>query len=475
MNTIPYPFQTHDARKIDRDFNGRCLLASEVGLGKTLTSLLWAYKYLPDDPPGPIVVVVPAHLKLNWKREAAKHLDIRVEVLYGQRVPTDKQPPQNRNQVYVVNYDVLCPPRWRPRTAPPANSWLAFLMAQKPRLVIADEGHMLSNPTSMRTRAVRRLTKSVPNVLVLSGTPLSNKPPGLWSVLNLVRPDLFPNQHEFCLEYTNAYHAPWGWDYRGARNLDKLHKILSSSCMIRRRKCDVMQQLPAVTYSVVPMEINTAEYRRAERDFLGWLEGKSPVMAASAAKAEELSRMAHLKRLAAELKIEPVTRWIANHLDESDGKLLVGGIHYAITEPLIESFPTNSVLVDGRMSAVKKDHAFERFNHDPECRLMVGNIDAAGTGWSCKSTSDVAFIELPWRPGDIVQFCGRVHGIERGLPGTAAHVRFLVAADTIESDLIEVLERKQSWATAAIDGGDDTGNLDIHSQVKQLIRKRGGL
>lgn len=467
----PYPFQVEGVKQIAR-FGGRALLADELGLGKTFQALYYAWKYLPDDPPGPVVVVPPAHLKIHWQREAAKHLGLRAEILSGQRRPGDKLPPLDRNCIFVVNYDVLVPPHWPARTQPPADSWVGYLSALNPRLLIADEGHYLTNPSSARTRAVRWLARRCPHVLILTGTPLTNKPPGLWPLLNIIDPAQFPSHFEFASSYSHACRRFGQWHFHGARDLDLLHSRLKRSCLVRRRKADVLHQLPAITHTVVPVEVDLTEYRRAEKDFLGWLESESPALARRAAKVEELARIGYLKRLAGRLKLDAMKQWVGDFLESSDSKLLFGALHYAVTEPLLDHFGRSAVLVDGRMSAEKKQVCFDRFNRDPRCRVLFGNVQAAGTGWSSTSTANAALGELPWNPADAAQFFGRIHGIERGIPGTAAQAWWLVAADTIEADLCDVLQRKTRWAAAAIDGDPGAGELPVHDQVISLMRRR---
>lgn len=246
------PFQSEGVRQI-RDWNGVALLSDEVGLGKTVQALAYADRFLPDDPPGPIVVVVPSHLKINWKREALKHLGARAEILSGQRVPWDKEPPHDPNQIFVINYDVLVPPGWRSRMKLPVDSWVHWLIQLRPRMVILDEGHYVKNHQSRRTRACKKLCEGVDHVLILTGTPLPNKPHDLWSLLNILRPDEYPSRFAFCSEYTHATKYWWGWDFRGAKNLNRLHRLLrhpDRGVMIRRRKQDVLQQLPGMPRSI---------------------------------------------------------------------------------------------------------------------------------------------------------------------------------------------------------------------------------
>lgn len=470
--TSLYSFQKEDTRRI-RDHDGVVLLGSEVGLGKTYTILYFACRYLPQQEPGPIVVVVPAHLKTNWKRECLKHLGIRAEVLYHERCPPDKPPPHNCSQVLIVNYDILVPERWRSRTPPPSDSWIAWLAALKPKLLIGDEGHFLSNPTSQRSRAFRWLSRRSARTTILTGTPLPNKPGDLWSILNILWPKDFPSHFEFGSAYSFPEKQRGRWVYKGARNLDQLHALLKTKGFIRRRKADVLKDLPAVTYSVVPIECDLREYNKAEADVIAWLTKQDAAAGARASRAVELARMNTLIQLAAKAKLDHVVRWVQGFLEESEGKLLLGALHYAVTDALMKALGDTAVLVDGRMSEKQKVAGFDRFNLDPRVRVLVGNIHAAGTGWSCKSSSHVAFAELPWRPADLTQFAGRIHGVERGIPGTAAQVSILVAEGTIETQLCDAIQRKNRWACAAIDGAPETADLDIAHQLRDILRAKG--
>lgn len=471
LRTKLYDFQQQDVRRI-HEMDGRCLIANEVGTGKTLESLYYAWRFLPEEPSGPIVVVCPSHLKITWKRQALQHLGMKVEIISGQRCPADKLPPHNPSQTYIINYDVLTPPHWKAGTKPPDDSWLMYLMRQNPRLLICDEAQYCRNTSSARTRGVRLMSARIPHVLMLTGTPLANKPADLWPIINIVNPKLFKSRFDFLTRYTHYKKMWYGWVSKGAKNLDELHTILMRDTMIRRRKQDVLSQLPAVTYSMIPVEIDLREYRKAEANFIQWLYEKSPEMAANAAKAEEITRLNGLKQLAGRLKVDSVIQWTRDLLEETEGKLLLGVVHHSVSGPLMEAFGDRAVKVDGSRNHTQKQAAFDRFNLNPKCDILVGNLQAAGTGWSCASTSDAALCELPWVPSEVEQFIGRLHGIERGIPGVSSHIRFLYAEGTIEEDLCRILETKRTWASQAIDGLDTAGDLDLHSKIRDIIKRR---
>ena len=471
LKTELYPYQKEGVRVL-RDRDGTALLADEVGLGKTLQSLYYCWRYLPRDEGGPIVVVVPAHLKTVWKRQAQQHLELRAEVLFHERVPADRLPPLDPDGVLVINYDILTPDDWKAGTPPPERAWVRWLADLKPRLLICDEAHVLSNPDSQRTRAVRWLARRVPRRLVLTGTPMANKPGDLWSLLNILWPDRFPSRFEFGSEYANPKKVHGRWTYPGAKNLDRLHRVLTEECgMVRRRKQDVLKDLPAISYDVVPIDCDLREYRKAEEDLARWLAETSALASERARENAALTKLTALVQLAAKAKLDQVVRWVRDFLAEGEGKLLLGAIHYRVTGPLMSALGKRGVLVDGTMSAKKKDAAFDRFNQDPDCRVLVGNVHAAGTGWSCTSTSDGALCEIPWRPSDVEQFAGRIHGVGRGLAGRPAQMRLLVATGTIEEKQCELIQRKMGWANMAVDGVAGAEGMDLKDQLLAYVSR----
>lgn len=268
--TTPYKFQAEDVDRIDQ-LKGRCLLANEMGTGKTLTSLLWAQQH-PEARP--VIVVCPASVKYNWEREASIHVQMRCKILEGKKPSLGGM--ISKPNLVVLNYDIL-------------KHWLPYLKELNPQLIILDEVHFCKNRKAARTRAAQALCKGVPHVLALSGTPLTNRPAELYPALQILRQDLFPSFWSFAHEFCSPKRTFWGWDFRGATNLDVLHSRLAQNLMIRRLKKDVMRDLPPKSRFVVPVEIsNRKEYHQAATDFIGWLRKQGNGSTTRAAKAERL-------------------------------------------------------------------------------------------------------------------------------------------------------------------------------------------
>lgn len=462
MKTVPFGFQTEDMYRIE-ELNGRVLLANDMGLGKTLTCYMWM-EYQPYVRP--VIVVCPATLKENWTREAWKHLGMKSIILDS--MTASKWKPYPIPELIIVNYDVIGPTKRFPN-----GGWLEWLRNLQPELIILDECSYIGSMKTKRTRNIKALCKGVPYILALSGTPFTNSPIELYPVLNILRPDLFSNYFGYASRYANPRRTPWGWSFEGSRNLDELHGILTKNVMIRRRKKDVLQDLPEKKIHVVPVILDDMDnYRSAEKDFLSWLQKEAPHKVAKARKAERLVRMHYLRRLAGKLKIRKTLQWINTFLSSTGEKLIVFAIHKLIVEAIKEKHLNNCSVVTGEITKRKRQAAFDRFNEDSSCNLFIGNIDAAGVGWSANKCSTVMFAELAWNPGKHAQAADRVHGINRGVKGQIASSFYLVGKDTIESDLCELNQIKSLTFSHVIDGSKQESDFNIFDMLEERIRLR---
>lgn len=470
--TTPFPHQIQGLKRIKK-LNYRAICALDMGLGKSFMSLL-AVKELDQ---WPVVVICPAGLKLTWQRECLIHMNWNAVVLNGRTPPTNLTERAKRHRVYIVNYDVLGEIRSKEGNKKAGPGWLAFLKSLNPKLIILDEAQAIRSHLrggSKRNRWVRQLCQPIPHLLLLTGTPIMSKPADLWPLISLVRPDVFNSWPQFGHAHCGPRMTPWGIRYDGAERLDVLNGRLIDTCLIRKRKEDVLKDLPTVRRLTVPVELSSVkEYQQAEEDFIAWLRKTSPDRARRARKAERLVRFGGLKRLAGLLKLPAVMSWADAFLESGD-KLVLFCEQIEIVKRLVERYKQRCVFINGSVSKPDRVRALDRFNKDDRIRLLVGNTEAAGVGLSVSSSADVAMMEFPWLPALVEQAIARVHGIGRGRQGVRSTAWFLVAPDTIDAHMLQLLERKQKICTAVMDGhvGRDEG-FNLYDQLeKRLLKER---
>ena len=444
-------FQLTAVRKIEH-FKGRALLADEMGLGKTFEALQWLQNH-PEIRP--VIVICPAFLKWVWETIASLHFNMRGEVLEGTK-PQKIRLIKNKNFL-IINYEIL-------------QYWHTYLEKLKPQALIIDECHYQKSRRAKRTKAVKKLSKKIPHIICISGTPLVNRPAELWTTLNLIRPDEFPSFILFAFRYCKPIMTPWGWQYKGANNLKELHRKLNSLMMIRRLKKDVLKELPDKTRYIIPLDIEDGEeYDEAVTNFIRWLSKISISRAKKAKRAKKLVQMGYLKRLAAKLKMKSVLKWVDYFLRENNGKLVLYCTHREIIKILHKRYQKISVIVDGSITGKNRILAVRSFQSNKKIRIFIGNIKAAGVGITLTAASSLAFVEMDWVPGNHTQAEDRIHRIGQK---SAATIYYLVAKDTIEENLCKLIQKKQAILSATLDGGKRSNPLDIFDELEKTLKRK---
>uniref|UniRef100_A0A6M3LHR6 Putative helicase n=1 Tax=viral metagenome TaxID=1070528 RepID=A0A6M3LHR6_9ZZZZ len=459
-----YGFQNEGVSFIESR-KGRVLIGDEMGLGKTAQALIW----LKNHPEAyPAVVICPASLKLNWRKEIYMWIgkDVSVKILEGRKPNGIEIAPKD---IVVINYDILGKAEYDKSIKKwITDGWIEKLL-NTVKTVILDEVHYCKNSKTNRTKATKVLAQSTAHVLALSGTPIVNRPMEFFNPINMIRPDVFPSFWRFAEEFCGAIKGYWGWDFTGASNTDKLHKLLTDTIMVRRLKKDVLKDLPPKIRSVVPFEIdNRKDYDAADADIISWIwENEGSEKAKKASQAETLVAFEKLKQLAVQGKMKAAIEWITDFL-ESGEKLVVFATHTATLDLLQKEFKDISVRFDGGTSQKDRQEAVDQFQNNDSIRLFLGNVKAAGIGITLTAASNVVFIELPWSPGEASQAEDRTHRIGQV---DSVSIWYLIAQNTIEETIAAILSNKQKTLDAVLDGRE-TEKGSVLSELINQIKNR---
>jgi SWI/SNF-related matrix-associated actin-dependent regulator 1 of chromatin subfamily A len=232
--------------------------------------------------------------------------------------------------------------------------------------------------------------------------------------------------------------------------------------MIRRLKKDVLPDLPKKIRGMLTLDIdNQSEYDVAMLGFSDWLKGGK-----AKNRMEGIAKLEYARQAAVKGKMKQITEWIENFL-ESGQKLVLFGVH---REPLINLHKKfhNSVLINGDTSAVEKQRAVDRLQNDSKTNLLLGNIQAAGVGLTLTAASNVAFIELPWVPALVIQAedrCNRIGSVY------CTNIYYLLAKNTIEEQLFDIINMKQKLVDRIIDGVDTMEETSVFDEMVSLYSK----
>ena len=410
------------------------LLADEQGLGKTiqvakLIGDVFTDSVLNMKGGQKILIICPASLKLNWRKElfdwceaVERSLDIQVITSSKDWIYTD-------SRIVIVNYDLLTKEHIKSEIKK-----AGFYMC------ICDEAHYLKNAKAARTKEVATIMKRIHYNVALTGTPILNKPIELYSLLkclkatDLLKP--YDTYRPYAFRYCNAFGGMWGFDTSGASNLNELNKRLRSTIMIRREKKDVLEQLPNKSYQIIPLE--------ADKKCKEICESLSKLNIEQLAEKPELGSVGEIAKLRHELALSKLDDCIVHIKDimEYKQKLVVFAHHRAVIEKLAEALKEFApVVFDGNTSMTNKNKAVESFQNDATCKVFIGQIQSAGVGITLTAADTVVFVESSWVPGEVEQAVDRCHRI-----GQKSNVlaQFLTVSGSVDEVMLHSIVKKKN-------------------------------
>ncbi|SFS30531.1 DEAD/DEAH box helicase [Lutibacter maritimus] len=444
----------------------RFINGDEQGLGKTVQSISTLYV---ADKQGeetfPCLVICPSSTKINWQREWHQWTDKKAVVLDDKNKNTwHRFYEMGMVDVFITNYESLkkffvdyMPPKGQMR-----NSMDIKLnkRADLFKSVIIDESHRCKDTKTQQTKFALRISQNKHWRILLTGTPVVNKPI-----------DLFPQLA--IMGHLNKFGGPKGYKVRyceggyGASNLKELNFLLNKYCFFRREKVDVAKDLPEKQRQTILCDITTRnEYNRAKNQFVKYLEeqGWDDKEIAKKLRGEIMVKMGELKRISALGKLAEVKEFV-NEVMDSGQKLIVFCSLHSIVDAMLQEYP-NAVTVTGRDSMDVKQANIDAFQKNPDVKLIVCNIKAAGVGITLTASSRVAFIEYPWTYADCVQCEDRAHRI--GQKNNVMCTYFL-GENTIDEKLFEMIQSKAATANT-ITGATDEMKTDFINNVKDLFK-----
>ena len=182
--------------------------------------------------------------------------------------------------------------------------------------------------------------------------------------------------------------------------------------------------------------------------------------------ANQLGQLMTLKRLAGEAKVEAACDWIDTFLDSTDRKLVVFAHHISVVDGIASKY--GGVRGAGEDSQQTRQDAVDKFQSDPECRVIVLNMKAGGVGLTLTAASDVLFVEQGWSPADHDQAEDRCHRIGQDETVSAW---YLLANETIDQDVYRLISGKRLIVDAVTDGDETSSDSILNELVKTLLSR----
>jgi superfamily II DNA or RNA helicase len=472
LKTDLLPYQVRGA--IFVACRGRVVLADDMGLGKTVQALAATELLRRHRGISKVVVVAPASVKYQWKKEIEKFTGLSAQVIEGLILQRQRQ---YASPVFfnLTSYELVLKD-------------VRYLHELKPDLIILDEAQRIRNWATATARTIKQLKSRY--VFVLTGTPLENKLEELFSVVEFVDGRRLGPAFRFLQEHRMEDENGKLLGYRG---LDQIHRQLKP-ILLRRTRLEVLKDLPERTDQIfrVPLTEKQAEPYWEQSDILaslmrrweaqGWLSeiDQRRIMCCLQnmrmlcdstflfdKQTHHSPKLAEFREIIRELALEENRKVVV--FSEYERMTYLAGEE-------LRKMGIGFVSLHGGVPSRQRGKLIEEFDRDPGCRVFL-STDAGGVGLNLQVASAVINFEPPWNPARLEQRIGRVHRLGQKRPVQVVH---LLTQNSIEERVWETLNLKKSLFAGIFDSPTaeisfaKLGRKSMMQAVKEIFANQPG-
>lgn len=433
------PYQVQGAQFLAA--KDRAGLFDEMGVGKTAQAI----RALDLVGARKILIICPAAVREVWAGEFRKFATIPRRIIKGRDIHDLNLWLRNKAHVLLLSYEM-------------ATTWAKRLEGDLIDAIVFDEAHYLKNHLSARSAALLGsdlnedqwrnkygLARWAAHVWFLTGTPNPNDAADIWSIMRFCRATRL-GRKIFRDRYYRARSGSYSTQHMPRDEMVPELKQAIRSFSLRRTKAEAGLQLPPIWLTTMTVDGDTQDIRALLRDYPDLEKAILDAIEKGGLSFIDAQHVATLRRLVGEAKAPAFLELLCEELEDGLEKVVVFGIHTKALGTLAAGLNRRgfrAVQIDGSSSERARMEAVRAFQDDPDCRVLVGNIRAAGTGLTLTAAADVVMFESSWAPADNAQALMRVHRIGQT---RSVRARFITLANSIDEVVSATVARK----TAAI-------------------------
>jgi len=420
-----------------------------------------------------VCVVCPASLRMNWEREFKRFSTVDHEYY----IHRESKPFPELATCVITNYERL---RKTKKNQPVLDQYLNTNWD----LIIFDEAHRLKGDRALIKAQFKKgclrvkqgnvkdvagnwkfkiqdagLIYKAPKVLLLTGTPIVNRPSELFNLLSTISFQRWGDWRWFMQRYANAYEESIGygrtaWNTSGHSNEKELQDDLRAYCMVRRLKEQVLTELPEKRRQVVlldPREAGALNLVKKESKLVPQVEGMDffedlRKLRGQTVKFEEASKIRHEIGLK---KVKPVVEYLDDVIGQGECKILLFCHHKDVVAKYVGELGEERVVwITGDVPIPKRQALVDQFQTDDKIQVAILSLDAASEGLTLTAACLVIMAELGWTPSRMKQAEDRAHRIGQT---SEVLVQYLVFAGSLEAHIASLLGSKETTAHAILD------------------------
>ena len=444
-NRPPLPHQKEAIQKLVE--NKKFILADDMGLGKTTSTIIAAL----ETGAKKVLIICPATLKINWKREIENYSDKSVYIAEGKNF-------DGNNDFVIINYDII---KNFHETKKNGNSQIADANFD---LVVVDEAHYIKNGQAQRTKLINDLVKKVDRLWLLSGTPMTSRPMDYFNLLSLVDSPVSKNWMAYAIRYCAGYQFNAGGrkicNVTGASNHEEL-RDRTSGTILRRLKEDVLD-LPDKIITPVYLRLKSKNYEEVMGEYYDWYD-KNPNESKSL--TVQFTKLTKVRQIIADEKISQTIE-LAENIIEQGKKVIIFCNFTDSLNKISEHFGKTAVKLDGSMSKPSRQHSVDEFQDNDKVRVFVSNLKAGGVGITLTAAEAVIFNDISFVPSDMAQAEDRAY---RYGQKNNVLIYYPLFDNTIEAIIYDMVNAKKQVISTVM--GDELNLSDTAEEILERINK----
>jgi SWI/SNF-related matrix-associated actin-dependent regulator 1 of chromatin subfamily A len=427
--------------------NKKFILADDMGLGKTTSTIIAAL----ESGAKKVLIICPATLKINWKREIENYSDKSVYIAEGKNFSTE-------HDFVIINYDII------KNFHDTKKKTESQILDSNFDLVVVDEAHYIKNATAQRTKLINDIVKKVDRIWLLTGTPMTSRPIDYFNLLSLIDSPVAKNWMAYAIRYCQGYQFNVGgrkvWNVMGASNLEEL-RDRTLGLTLRRLKEDVLD-LPDKIITPVYLRLKSKLYEEVMGDYYNWYEGNPEE---SKSLTVQFTKLTKVRQIIADEKIAQTIE-LAENIIEQNKKVIIFCNFTDSLNKIVEHFGKAAVKVDGSMSKHERQHSVDSFQDSDKIKVFVGNIKAAGVGLTLTAAEAVIMNDLSFLPSDHAQAEDRAY---RYGQKNNVLVYYPIFENTIEGIIYDILNNKKQVIATVM--GDNQNTTDAAEEILKRINE----
>jgi len=444
-NRPPLNHQKESIQKLVE--NKKFILADDMGLGKTTSTIIAAL----ETGAKKVLIICPATLKINWKREIENYTDRSVYISEGKSFSTE-------HDFVIINYDIL------KNFHDSKKKDDSQILRAGFDLVVIDEAHYIKNAQAQRTKLINDLVKKVDRLWLLTGTPMTSRPIDYFNLLSLVDSPVAKNWMAYVIRYCSGYQFKVGvrkvWNVMGASNLEEL-RDRTSGLTLRRLKEDVLD-LPEKIITPIYLRLKSKDYEEVMGEYYNWLDKKPEE---SKSLTVQFTKLTKVRQIIANEKIDQTIE-LAENIIEQGKKIIIFCNFTESLNKICEHFGKTAVKVDGSLSKGERQLSVDSFQDNDKIRVFVGNIKAAGVGLTLTAAEAVIINDLSFVPGDMSQAEDRAY---RYGQKNNVLVYYPIFENTIEGIIYAIVNDKKKNISTVL--GDHVDSSDAAEEILKRINE----